>query len=97
VKLRSLFPLVAVASFVSCAKAGTIANTVVTVAGDVCKLVAQDDPTEPQWAQVACVVEGIAGPVVVSLPWSSWVSAQGQTAASALAAAKVKVQRGGAP
>jgi hypothetical protein len=66
---------------------------VVTIAGDVCKLVAQDDPTEPQWAQVACTIEGEAGPVIVELPWSSWISAQGQTSAQAKAFAKAKAKK----
>jgi len=64
-----------------CAQAPAIAQEAVTVAGDVCKLVSQDDPAAPAWVQVACAVEGVAGPIVVSLPWQSWTSAQGQTTA----------------
>jgi hypothetical protein len=60
----------------------TAANVVVTVAGDVCQLQSQDDPTAPTWAQVLCKVEGQAGPVLVSVPWSSWLVAQGQTLAA---------------
>jgi hypothetical protein len=70
----------------------TIAGIVVTVAGDVCKLISQDDPTAPEWATVACTVEGVAGQVVVSLPWSSWTSAQGQTLAQAKARAASRVR-----
>jgi|HubBroStandDraft_1064217.scaffolds.fasta_scaffold05466_6 hypothetical protein len=77
----------------SCAQAGTIADVAVTVAGDVCKLISQDDPNAPTWAQVACSVEGVAGPVIVSLPWSSWTAAQGQTAAQVKAKAMVKVTK----
>ena len=71
---------------VGCAEAGAIADGAAVVAGDVCRLVEQDDPTAPQWATVLCTVEGLAAPVAVSLPWSSWATAQGQTVAQAKAA-----------
>jgi hypothetical protein len=82
--------LFSLAALCSCAEGATIANVAVTVAGDVCKLVAQDDPSAPAWATVACAVEGVVGPVVVTLPWASWSSAAGQTSAMAKARAAVK-------
>jgi hypothetical protein len=72
----------------ACPEAQTAADVAVTLAGDVCKLVSQDDPTAPQWVQVACQVEGLAGPVIVALPYASWTSAQGQAAAQAAALKK---------
>ena len=75
-----------------CSVAGTLTDAVVTVAGDVCKLLSQDDPTEPQWATVACTVEGVVGSVVVTLPWASWTSANGQTSAQAKARAASRVK-----
>jgi hypothetical protein len=63
--------------------AKSAADVVATLAGDVCSLLSQDDPTAPTWAQVACKVEGVAAPVVVSVPWSAWLVAQGTTLAEA--------------
>jgi hypothetical protein len=74
---------------IGCSSAQQIADVAVTVAGDVCKLVAQDDPTEPQWAQVACTVEGASGQVIVELPWASWTSALAQAKARASVMKKV--------
>jgi hypothetical protein len=68
------------------------ANIAVTITGDLCSLLSQDDPTAPQWVQIACTVEGVAGQVVVTLPWNSWTSAQGQTLAQAKARAAARVR-----
>jgi hypothetical protein len=75
----------------------TAVNAGLTLTADICQLISQDDPSAPQWVQVACQTESQVAPVVVSLPWSTWQSMLGvkaaTTAAARAAAMKAVVQK----
>ena len=88
---RKIVGVVVALLLAGCAATQAAVDVAVTVAGDVCKFLSQDDPTAPQWVTVACSIEGAAGPVVVTLPWAAWTSAQGQTSAEAKARAAAHV------
>ena|SRR5579863_925420 len=68
-----------IASFcTACTPAATqaVAQGVATIAGDVCQVVAQDDPNVPSWFQVACKIEGQAAPLVAVVSADAWALAQ---------------------
>jgi hypothetical protein len=56
----------------ACKSVQTAVDAGLTLTGDVCQLLSQDDPSAPQWAKVSCQVEGAAAPIVLNLPWASW-------------------------
>ncbi len=55
-----------------CKSVQTAVDAGITLTGDVCSLLSQDDPNAPQWAKVSCQVEGQAAPIVLNLPWATW-------------------------
>jgi hypothetical protein len=62
-------------------QAATVAAVKVT--GDLCQEAAEAG-YDPQWVTILCKVQGIAGPIAVTLPRASWLRAKSPDAGPGL-------------